>query len=849
MQRATKEWIMLLFFASLITVFYIAAYQLNSRFQVRLNQLTSSLEREGLLDAKFITKLDIENLSKRWSLYSRSLTFDEVDLRTIVLSDQGRSRRTLEVSKKVNFLEFLAIVSLGLLNDSKVIFPALLLSIAFALSLPLFFIKEVRISSFVPFAISYVPPFLVIVMIFYFKSSSTFLTILSFGLLASTRLGIQIANAVRSLEKDDYVIYMILGGHSRRAVTLKYTYFELLDSVLWTTLWTFYTLFSLKLAMNSLSLGDHYEINLGALLMGIFSELPSKTAFQQFLVLATAVALLYMFSYVVISSAVSIFKLSVGIASGTKEKRTGAKVPNKIASRKTSKKIPTGDFLGIHLRNLRIFEGPQQLDAAIVRMPGPAEIDLGDKVFVKGPSGVGKTLLTNALIGILWDKRLAYSGQVTYKFTDDELDVIDKAEVRHELFKTGLIEIVPQNPKHGFNPYASVMAQIKDFGLFEDFCELVKTYFSDSYDKIMKSINLPPSKINDGTLQIINFVLTVAKMRDRKGVVLFDEPIASLSKQNVLRVYRMLSENLWDERHLIFWIGHELETITSLKFNKILSIEEIQQEAVASLTTLDSTFFGEYEKRVNGVVNRIHSFIEKKAAMTKGGENEVTRHIIINVDKISFKGGKIAVRPKNKVRVSAGDVVLIKGDNGTGKTTMVKAITGYLRYEVSGEIIWFDGSRSLIVNKSDPGSLAKAYWKEVDVIFQNPDLSVPKYLEINERMIRGQRKIPEEVFKELLKHYNLDDCYGKRFHQLSYGQKKRVKLVRAILKDPTILLLDEPTSSLDIKNIENFTEMLERIATEKPHTMIFIVSHQDVFEKVPSHLINIIEMEVVSEVL
>lgn len=843
-----RELISIILIASILLVFFSVAIILEHRVEVKLRNLRQQLESEGFRDAKSITNLDSENLSKRWDLYSRSLTLSDVDLRTIVVKSQtGRGRRLIDVSKpkEINFLDFLGIVSLGLLNDAKIVFPALVLSTVFALLLPLFFVWEVRLSSFIPFALSYVPPFLVIVLVFYFRGASKFLTLLAFGFLMSTRLGIQLANAVRSLEKDDYVIYMLLGGNSRKNVTFKYTYFELLDSILWTVLWMFYTLFSFKLAMNSLSLSDHYEVNLGTLLMGIFSELPSKSAMLQFGVLSLTIGLLYLLMYALTSRVVTMFKISVGIASSERRGILTMRKPDVVRGlslkRLEEPHISPEQFLGIKVKELSVLTKSISASALIVRTVGSFQIELGDKVFVKGPSGSGKTILTNALIGVLWDKKLSYSGEVAYKFYTGHLNIIGDPQARLGLLGSGILEIVPQNPKHGFNPYASVFSQIRDFGLLEDFRELLKNYFPDSFDRIMQSIHLPPSKINDGALQIVNFVLTVARMRNRPGVILFDEPIASLSKKNVLKVYEMLKETLWDGNHIILWIGHELETIKSLSFNKLLSVEETEQGAVATLMPLDSSFVDEYERHVNDVVEKVSTILEKRSALRK--EYGEKLRYFIDVKKISFVGRKLVLTPRDKVSVSVGDVVFIKGDNGSGKTTMIKAIIGYLRNEVIGEIVWNDGNEQIIVNKSKVNLLARAYWKEIDVIFQNPDVSVPKYLKIDERILKDGRRLSASSFKELLDAYGLKNCYGKRFHQLSYGQKKRVKLVRMILKNPSVIFLDEATASLDIKNIENFVGMIERIITEKPQTILFIVTHQDIFDQVPSHLTKVIEME------
>lgn len=843
--KVKKEIILFILVVVITVAFWSVIFYLKTNLVKETEQLREKLYNMGINNYKTLSSLNSENLSKIWDVYSRKLTIRKVRLKDVLFQEDSRRKRK-DSEDVIYLIDFLGILSYGLTRDMKVVLPAVLVSVLLALTFPLIFLKNVRLSSFVPISISYIPPFLVLVLLFYFASSSKMLIILFLGILGSTRLGIQLSNSVRSLENDDYVIYMILGGNSRASVTFKYTYFELLDSIIWSILWTFYTIFSLKIAMDSLSLNAEFEVNTGSILMGIFSELPSKNAMLQFSLLAVLVASLFVIMFSLANSAVGLYNALIGIRQAKKVHATSKNKKRVLWWRQVSqfnetcKIIDHNKISRIVVNGFKIHSKHQGTQRPILAVSESIELSLGDKIFVKGFSGSGKTLLTNSIVGIVWDKKLSYEGQIIYQFADNNFDILNNRKIRHQLLKSGIIELVPQNPKHGFSQYSTVKKQIEDFNLMEPFKELLERYFPNIFDRVMRSINLTPSKINDGALQVINFILAVARMRDKYGIVLFDEPIASLSKENTERVYKMVEEMLWNDRHIVLWIGHELETLERLPFNKILSVTEHENNIVAFVSNIEQEFINTYRMKTERLVCLLNELIQYQARRI----HEEAKHNVrynINVKKITFKHREI--KPSSEITIDAGDIVFIHGENGSGKTTMIKALVGYLQKEVNGEIVWFNNNEKLIINKSSFYKLRKSYWKEIDAIFQNPDFSVPKYLKINEKNLRNSNKISQESFEELLKKYNLNWCYNKRFYQLSYGQKKRVKLLRVLLKRPSIIFLDEPTASLDVDNIELFIKSITDIVRNNPKTSLFIVTHQDIFQKVLSEKVKLIEMK------
>ena len=153
---------------------------------------------------------------------------------------------------------------------------------------------------------------------------------------------------------------------------------------------------------------------------------------------------------------------------------------------------------------------------------------------------------------------------------------------------------------------------------------------------------------------------------------------------------------------------------------------------------------------------------------------------------------------------------VILGPNGAGKSTLLKAIFGLLKYK--GEI-YYDNVNLSKIN----------FNKKTELISYLPqmDLNVSP-LTVLEMVLLGRlpelhQKISDEDIKavtEILKALNIEDLITKKFSELSGGQKKMVFIAQTLVRNPKLVLLDEPTNSLDLQKqlelcqfLQNFIEL------------------------------------------
>lgn len=190
-----------------------------------------------------------------------------------------------------------------------------------------------------------------------------------------------------------------------------------------------------------------------------------------------------------------------------------------------------------------------------------------------------------------------------------------------------------------------------------------------------------------------------------------------------------------------------------------------------------------------------------------------------NVKK-SFKDGDetIEALKETNFSVDKGEFVAIIGPSGSGKSTLL-TIAGGLQSPSSGEI-WING-RAL--NEKKEKARAKVRFEEIGFILQAsnlvPFLTVKKQLQLVDKVNKAKEN---RAGLDLLKRLGLEKLVDKYPEDLSGGERQRVAIVRALYNDPTIILADEPTASLDTEKAYEVVKILAKEAKEKNKATIMV---------------------------
>lgn len=164
------------------------------------------------------------------------------------------------------------------------------------------------------------------------------------------------------------------------------------------------------------------------------------------------------------------------------------------------------------------------------------------------------------------------------------------------------------------------------------------------------------------------------------------------------------------------------------------------------------------------------------------------------------------------IKVEKGDIYGIVGKNGAGKSTLLKLISG-ITLPTSGDIKIF-GQSNLQTQR-----------KKMAAIVENPSLFGDLSARENLEYFRIQRGIPDQKkIDEALNLVGLGDVGKKQVKKFSVGMKQRLALALALMSNPEILILDEPTSGIDPAGIVQIRKLLQKLAKEEGVT-ILISSH------------------------
>ena len=221
---------------------------------------------------------------------------------------------------------------------------------------------------------------------------------------------------------------------------------------------------------------------------------------------------------------------------------------------------------------------------------------------------------------------------------------------------------------------------------------------------------------------------------------------------------------------------------------------------------------------------------------------------IVNLEKVYYLKNKSFQKALSNVNLELPDkgLVLICGKSGSGKTTLLN-ILGGLDFQTSGDVI-VDGEK---LEKKDLDSYRNYY---SSFVFQDlnliEELTVLENLEVSFDLTR--RKYDKNLIIETLKKVNLpdteismDDFLSRHPKELSGGQKQRVSIARALLKNPSVLILDEPTAALDEENSKHIGEMLKDISKD---CLVIVSSHNlDVLSSLADRIIEIEDGDVISD--
>lgn len=185
---------------------------------------------------------------------------------------------------------------------------------------------------------------------------------------------------------------------------------------------------------------------------------------------------------------------------------------------------------------------------------------------------------------------------------------------------------------------------------------------------------------------------------------------------------------------------------------------------------------------------------------------------MIEVKNITKKYGSFTAVDNISFKIEEGEIIGLLGPNGAGKSTTMNMITGYIE-PTEGEIVinGYDISKRPRKAKSQIG-----YMPEGVPLYS--DLTVKEFVTYMAELKKVDRKTRKEKVEKIIEQTGLKDVEKKLTRNLSRGYKQRVSMAGALVGEPKILILDEPTVGLDPKQITEIRALIKELG--KTHTVI-----------------------------
>lgn len=180
----------------------------------------------------------------------------------------------------------------------------------------------------------------------------------------------------------------------------------------------------------------------------------------------------------------------------------------------------------------------------------------------------------------------------------------------------------------------------------------------------------------------------------------------------------------------------------------------------------------------------------------------------ITVKKVNARINNNIVLDDVSFTVKKGEILCIIGPNGSGKTTLIRTMLGLIPFR--GSILW---DHSPIKNHLD----------EIGYVPQRFDFDRTFPITVREFLNLSARALEKPSAREICRELHIDTIVDKKLGDLSGGQLQRVLIAQSTIKEPQLLILDEPTSSIDVEGIKDFYGIIRHINEHHQATIILVL--------------------------
>ncbi|MCG9783712.1 ABC transporter ATP-binding protein [Vibrio brasiliensis] len=450
----------------------------------------------------------------------------------------------------------------------------------------------------------------------------------------------------------------------------------------------------------------------------------------------------------------------------------------------------------------------------------------GETLAIVGESGSGKSVSTNALMQLLPNNALVHS-QSSIEFENQQL--LDKSEQEMQTIRGDRIGMIFQEPMTSLNPFMRVGIQVAEAILCHR--SVSRSQAKQKVLELFDLVHLPnpqqayskyPHEFSGGQLQRIMIAMALINEPD---ILIADEPTTALDVTVQAEVLNLIKEIQQKMGMSILFITHDLGVVKHLADRVIVMCKgDVVEEGQCG--ELFANPQHEYTQMlINSIPSGSKDPIEPNAPALLKADDIRVKFLIKNHFLPSRAQYFEAVKGIS-LELKQGETLGIVGESGSGKSTLGRALIGLLP---STGRIEFKGQDVSQLTQQQRFELKK----DVQMVFQDPygSLSprmtvgdiITEALTVHQPQLTKQQRM--ERARKALEEVRLDPHSINRYpHEFSGGQRQRIAIARALILEPSFILLDEPTSALDRSVQLTVIDLLKDL--QKKHNIGFVfISH------------------------
>ncbi|EKO3917696.1 ABC transporter ATP-binding protein [Vibrio fluvialis] len=452
------------------------------------------------------------------------------------------------------------------------------------------------------------------------------------------------------------------------------------------------------------------------------------------------------------------------------------------------------------------------------------ELNVGETLAIVGESGSGKSVSTNALMQLL-PNNARIDAQSSIVFEGEEL--LEKSEVQMHRVRGDRIGMIFQEPMTSLNPYLRVGIQVAEAMMCHRKVSMAQA--KQRVLELFELVHLPnpqqayskyPHEFSGGQLQRIMIAMALINEPD---ILIADEPTTALDVTVQAEVLKLIKEIQSKMGMAILFITHDLGVVRYVADRVLVMckgdvVEEGDTQELFTNAKHDYT-----RMLINAIPKGSKDPVDANApALLKASDIRVK--FLIKPHFIASRNQYFEAVKGISLELKQGETLGIVGESGSGKSTLGRALIGLL--PSTGEIE-FKGMDYRKLSEVQRLTLKK----DIQMVFQDPYGSLSPRMTVGEIITEGLLVHQPHISKaerlqrarKALEEVRLDASAINRYpHEFSGGQRQRIAIARALILEPSFILLDEPTSALDRSVQLTVIDLLKDIQQRRNIGFLFI---------------------------